>query len=170
MHFSLPFPGVEKVLWAWGIVEGFGYDCCIFDYTGLIYDGNREPQTCDDNDPYDRGTGVKKLSYYSFKLMINKIGGFAIVETIHDSGNYVYKFTKNNKPVYVAWNDNGGSITLTGIDSGSVKITEAVPKADSGADLNENYYPNFFTVKTKSVSGGSVTINLSNTPVFIEDQ
>jgi hypothetical protein len=119
VHFSLPFPGVEKVLWAWGIVEGFGCDCCIFDYTGLIYDGNREPQACDDNDPYDRGTGVKKLSYYSFKLMINKIGGFAIVETIHDSGNYVYKFTKNNKPVYVAWNDNGGSITLTGINSGS---------------------------------------------------
>jgi hypothetical protein len=162
--------GVEKVLWAWGIVEGFGCDCCIFDYTGLIYDGNREPQTCDDNDPYDRGAGVKKLSYYSFKLMIDKISGFTIVETVHDSGNYVYKFTKSNKPVYVAWNDNGGSITLTSIGSGSVKITEAVPKADSGADLNENYYPNFFTVKTKSVSGGSVTINLSNTPVFIEGQ
>lgn len=165
--------GVEKVLWAWNIVEGFqafGCDCCIFDYTGLIYDGNSEHQTCDDNDPYDRGAGVKKLAYYSFKLMMDKIGGFTNVETIQDSGNYIYKFTKNNKPVYVAWNDNGGSVTLAGIDSGSVKITEAVPKADSGANLNENDYPNFFTVKTKSVSGGSVTINLSGIPIFIEEQ
>nr|AAU83031.1 hypothetical protein GZ26D6_7 [uncultured archaeon GZfos26D6] len=161
--------GIEKVLWAWGIIEGFGCDCCIFDYTGLIYDGNREPQICDINDPYDCGDGVKKLAYYSFKFMIDKIGGFANIETVQDSGNYVYKFTKNNKPVYVAWNDNGGSITLTGIDSDSVKITEAIPNAESGADLNANDYLNFFKTEIKSISNGQITITLGENPVFIEE-
>jgi len=70
----------------------------------------------------------------------------------------------------MAWNDNGGNVTLTGIDSGSVKIAEAMAKADSRANLNENYYPNFFTAKVKSVSDGNVTINLSNIPVFIKKQ
>lgn len=162
--------GIEKVLWAWGIEEGFGCECCQFDYTGLIYDGNREPQMCDDNDPYDRGAGVKKLAYYSLKLMIDKLGGFDDIEKIESSGNYVYKFTKNGKPIYVAWNDNGGSVTLKNIKADSVIITESVPGADSGADLNENDYPNFFTTKTKSASGGAVTIDLNGFPVFIEAQ
>ena len=51
-------------------------DCCIFDYTGLIYDGDSEKQTCDDNDSYDLGKGVKKLAYFSMKFLIDKIGGF----------------------------------------------------------------------------------------------
>ncbi|MCK5461339.1 hypothetical protein KAI58_05135 [Candidatus Gracilibacteria bacterium] len=160
--------GVEKVLWAWGIVEGFGCDCCIFDYTGFIYDGNIEPQTCDANDPYDRGAGVKKLVYYSFKLMTDKIGGFTDVETIQNSKNYVYKFTKNNKPIYIAWNDNDGNITLTNIDSDSVKITKTVPNVKSGADLNKNNYPDFFETEVKTVSNGKITITLGENPVFIE--
>ena len=98
-----------------------------------------------------------------------KIGGFTNIETIQDSGNYVYKFTKNNKPVYVAWNDNGGRITLTGIDSDSVKITEAIQNAESGADLNANDYPNFFKTEIKSISNGQITITLGNNPVFIEE-
>ena len=168
-RFAVAFgEGIEKVLWAWGIIEGFGCDCCIFDYTGFIYDGNIEPQTCDANDPYDRGAGVKKLVYYSFKLLTDKIGDFTNVERIQDSENYVYKFTKNNKPIYIVWNDNGGSVTLTNINSDSVKITKAVPDAESGADLDKSDYPNFFETEVKAVSNDKITITLGESPVFVE--
>jgi hypothetical protein len=50
----------------------------------------------------------------------------------------------------------------------SVKITEAVPDAESGADLDENDYPHFFNIETKAVNNGKVTIILEENPVFIE--
>ena len=161
--------GIEKVLWAWGIEEGFGCDCCIFDYTGFIYDGNKEPQTCDINDPYDLGAGVKKLTYYSFKLMVDKIGGFTSVETIENSNNYVYKFIKNGKPVWVAWNDDSASQTLT-LNVGnldSVKITESVPKYETGKEVTN--YDSAFDISTKDADNGIVSITLGETPVFVEE-
>jgi len=78
--------GIEKVLWAWGLREGFGCDCCIFDYTGLVYDGNYPAQSCDANDSYDRGEEVKKLAYFTYKLMTQKLSEFTSVEIIQNSG------------------------------------------------------------------------------------
>ncbi len=162
--------GVESVLWAWGIKEGFFHDCKMFDYTGLIYDGNKHPAECLKNDKYDKGDNVKKLSYYSYKLLLEKIKDFKRVEKIQNSHTYLYKFTNtNNKTVYIAWGNETGNVTLTNIKSDAVKITEAVPKSNSGADLNENDYPAFFTTKIQKVNNGNVTINLNTTPIFIED-
>ncbi|GBE34199.1 hypothetical protein BMS3Bbin06_00719 [bacterium BMS3Bbin06] len=171
--------GVKKVFPAFGLIEGFKHDNGYFDHTGLIYDGNGSD---------DLGLGVKKLSYYTYKLMTEKLEGsdWDNTRTIRESDNvYVYKFTpnpnkfdtgqaKNGNPVYVAWwdyfDDTGSSKTVTlnvgNIDS--VKVTEAVPNADSGAGLNENDYPNFFETETKSVTNGQVTLTLGDSPVFIE--
>jgi len=158
--------GVKKVFWAWGIIEGFHYNESYFDFTGLIYDGKYD---------HDLGYGVKKLSYYTYKLMVEKLEGsdWDNIETIQESDNVnIYKFTKNGEPIWVAWNDNFASKTIS-LDVGninSVKITEAVPNKESGADLDDNDYPNFFNTETKAANNGKITITLGKSPVFVEDK
>ena len=95
---------------------------------GLVYDGIGKD---------DPGYGVRKLAYYAYKKMVEVLDGsdWNNIQTIQEKdGIYVYKFTKNNKPIYVAWNDNTAekTITISGITSNQVKITEAVPKYESG--------------------------------------
>ena len=50
----------------------------------------------------------------------------------------------------------------------SVKITQAVPKAESGAELDENDYPAFFATELRPVENGRVTFTLSKYPAFVE--
>jgi hypothetical protein len=161
--------GQEKLFWT-RIVEydWSDDDRSIFDYMGLV------------NNPLNTdGKSHKKLAYYTYKLMVEKLEGsdWDNVETIQESNNvYIYKFTKNNKPVWVAWwdyfNDTGSSKTIS-FDVGninSVEITEAVPNKESGADLDDNDYPNFFNTETKTASNGKITITLRESPIFVEDK
>lgn len=174
--------GIEKIFWAWNIVEGFSRDCGIFDYTGLVYDGcdcNEYGQyVCEKGIGYDLGQGVKKLGYYTYKLMVEKLEGsnWDNIQTIQESDNiYIYKFInkETNIPTWVAWNDNAQeqTITLNVGDIGSVKITEAVPDAESGVDLDKSDYPNFFKTETKTVSKkGTVALTLGENPIFVEEK
>ena len=160
--------GMEKILWAWGLVENFGCECCIFDYTGLIYDGNIHSQECDDNDPYDLGPGVKKLGYYSFKKMIEKIDGFDTIEVISEFDNvYVYKLMDNEGPIWIAWNENDTkTITLDVGDVSLVVVTEAAPKYEAGKEVVD--YNTAFNSYELDVRDGSVDIMLGEIPVYIE--
>lgn len=164
--------GVKKVFPAFGLSEGFKYNNGYFDCTGLIYDGVGYG---------DPGSGVKKLAYYTYKLMTEKLEGsdWNNVQTIQESDHvYIYKFTKDNKPIYVAWWDyfdepayQYGDVKTTKLNAdftGDVMVTRAVPDANGGVELNENDYPNFFPTETHSVVNGQVTINLGEIPVFIE--
>ena len=93
------------------------------------------------------------------------------IQTIQESdGVYIYKFQKGSKKIWVAWNDNAKEkqITITGIGSQQVKITEAVPKYESGKDVTD--YNTAFNTETKSVSNGKITITLGDKPVFIEEK
>ena len=156
------------MLWAWGIKEGFGCDCCRFDYTGLVYDGNSEPQKCDENDIYDRGDGVKKLAYFSYKMMTQKLKGFTRIETIQNSNEtYIYKFLKNDSLVYVAWSENGEIATLTDVASNSIKITKALPLNEYGDQITD--FNSAFATDIKAVSNGSCRIGLDENPVYIEE-
>ena len=160
--------GVEKVFPAFGLIEGFQNTDGYFDHTGIIYDGKGSN---------DLGLGIKKLAYYTYKLMVEKLEGsdWNNIKTIQESDNvYAYKFTKNSKPIWVVWwdyfDDTGTSKTIT-LDVGdfdSVIVTEAVPDAESGADLNENDYPNFFNTETKTVNSGKISLTLGESPVFVE--
>lgn len=162
--------GIEKIFLAFGLIEGFKHDDGYFDHTGLIYDGQGSN---------DLGLSVKKLSYYTYKLMTEKLeySGWNNIETIQESDNvYVYKFIKNDKDesIYVVWwdyfNDTGSNKTIT-LNVGNVttiKLTEAVPDVEFGADLNEEDYPGFFGTKTIQVTNGTVTITLGENPVFVE--
>lgn len=94
--------GVEKIFWAWGMMEGFKNDDTYFDHTGFIYDGKFS---------HDEGNGVKKLAYYAYKLMTAMLDGsdWSSVRTVTDGkeGLYIYEFAVNgqDKKVYVVWWD-----------------------------------------------------------------
>ncbi|MBU4070163.1 MAG: hypothetical protein KJ646_04235, partial [Nanoarchaeota archaeon] len=117
----------------------------------------------------------KNLGFYTYKLMVEKLEGsdWDNIQTIQESDNvYVYKFIKNGEPVWVAWwdyfDDTTSSKTIS-VDVGdinSVKITEAVPKYESGKEVTD--YNTAFNTETKTVSGGKVEIILGEIPVFVE--
>ena len=156
--------GIKKVFWAWGLREGFHYDEGFFDFTGLIYDGKFA---------YDEGRGVRKLAYYTYKKMVEVLEGsdWNNIQTIQEKdGIYIYKFTKQGKPIWVAWNDNPqeSQITISGVTSGQVKITEAIPQYESGKEVT--YYNAAFKTETKDVSGGRISVTLGNIPVFIGEE
>lgn len=152
-----------------------------FQYVSLIYDGYPDgvskKQKCSDPDISgmlpcpDPGMGVKKLSYYAYKKLIETLKGsdWNNIQTIQEKdGVYVYKLTKQGKPVWVAWNDNVAEkqIIVSGITSNQVKITEAIPKYESGKEVTT--YNSSFNTETKPVFGGTISINLSDNPIYIE--
>ncbi|MDP1853612.1 MAG: hypothetical protein Q8L26_05370 [Candidatus Omnitrophota bacterium] len=155
--------GVKKIFW-WNMIEGEAPlgDNQPSDHFGLVYDGIGKD---------DPGYGVKKLSYYTYKKMTEILEGsdWDNIQIVQESnGIYVYKFTKDGKPIWVAWNDNSQEkqVTILGINSKQVKITEAVPKYESGKEVTD--YNVAFITKTKAVSGGKATMILKDTPVFAE--
>lgn len=112
--------GIKKIFPAFGLVEGFHHNDGYFDHTGLIYDGEGSD---------DLGAGVKKLGYYTYKLMTEKLEGsdWNSIEVISEGTNgiYIYKFYRKDlaKPVYVAWKDAGEE---------SKQETARKPEAKSG--------------------------------------
>ncbi|OGL44484.1 MAG: hypothetical protein A2W05_00025 [Candidatus Schekmanbacteria bacterium RBG_16_38_10] len=146
-------------------------------YQGLVYNGVPK------GDKYDKGDGVKKLSYWTYKFLVEKIKetDWKNVSAIHDGTGSdhlcVYKLIKKNgQPLYIAWWDYfdekkpGKTKTIT-IDVGnieSVKVTETIPNADWGKELKESNYPSFFKTEIKKVSNGKVSFDLGEKPVFVE--
>jgi hypothetical protein len=155
--------GVKKVFMAFGLVEGFKNDEGYFDFTGLMYDGNSNS---------DQGEGVKKLGYYTYKKMAEVLEGsdWADIRKVRESGGvYIYEFRKNGKAVWVAWNDNGAEkqVTLSSAFSGRVKITEAVPKYESGKEISD--YNAAFRTEIKSARNARISITLGESPLFVEE-
>lgn len=166
---------IEKIFWAWNIVEGFVRDGGIFDYTGLVYDGcdyiNNEYK-CGSNIGYDKGRGVKKLSYFTYKKLVEMLDGsdWNNIEAVQEKdGVYVYKFMKDGQPIWVAWNDNSveKQINISNIDSSSVKITEAVPNYETGKEVKN--YDTAFKTENKNIINNKLTITLDETPLFVEE-
>jgi len=167
--------GVKKVFAAFGLMEGFKHNDGYFDHTGLIYNGEGSD---------DPGLGVRKLGYYTYKLMTEKLEGseWDSIATLSDGADHVYAYTfvkkQTGAPVCVAWWDwfddpdytEGDTMTfdLPLAEADSVRIIQAVPEAESGADLDENDYPQFFRTATRPVVEGTATIPLGKNPVFVE--
>gem|GEM_PF-1545773 len=115
----------------------------------------------------------KKLAYYTYKKMVEVLEGsdWKNIATIQaQDGIYIYKFTKQGKPIWVAWNDNSQEkqVTISGINSSQVKITEAVPKYETGKEVKD--YNTAFNAKTKSVINSKASLTLAESPVFIEEK
>jgi len=125
------------------------------------------------NNPNNDGKSHKKLSYYTYKKMVEMLEGndWTTVETVReDTVNkvYIYKFTKQGTPIWVAWNDSSvtRTATISGITSNRVKATEAVPKYESGKDVAD--YTTAFRTDTLVVINGMVMLTLGGNPVFVE--
>ena len=95
-------------------------------------------------------------------------------ETINNV--YIFKFTKNNTPIYVAWWDyfnepsfalgNTKTISITGVQGFSMLVTEAVPRFSAGKDVTD--YTTAFNTQTIAVSNNTATLILNENPVFVE--
>lgn len=154
--------GVEKIYWA-GITEqhDFGGEADgYFDYVSLV------------NNPQNDGDSSKKLAYYSYKKMVETLDGsdWGNITVVQENrgGVRIYAFSKAGKRILVAWSDGAETAaTVSGITSTSVKITGAVPKYGSGAEVVD--YSAAFNTETKSVQDGKITITLGENPLYIEE-
>jgi hypothetical protein len=153
-------------------------------YTGLVYDGI--PVTGEVLPMPDPGLGVKKLSYYAYKFLIEKLRGsdFRNVMAIETGTPYVYCYEviQQGKPIYIAWwdyfaepgvNDKQVSLLVADIQTPEAIVTEAVPffAADFQSpmmQLQADLYPQFFQGSAAPVSDGQVVLLLGKSPVYIE--
>lgn len=160
--------GVSKVFPAFGMIEGFidPKDNDYFDNTGLIYDGIGK---------YDKGIGVKKLSFWTYKLVAQTLANADLsnVTTVFDKdGVKVIKFTVSYKPVYVCWfdwwtsKDKTRTISID-VANGKWTATEAIPNKDTGKNLKDTDYPKFFTSKTFDVTDGKLVLSLGKVPIIV---
>jgi len=165
--------GVDKVFPAFGLMEGFKNQDSYFDHTGLIYDGEGSN---------DLGLGIKKLGYYTYQKMTEKLGDadWSSLTILHEGTEsehvYVFRIEKNSLPIYIAWWDDFDepgylpgdtkSLTLTGLTGTTITATEIVPAAEFGRNLSDD--DQAFAMKTYPVSGGSADILLSESPVILE--
>lgn len=164
----------------------------IFCFTGLIYNGFPTFEKCDPRRQQpcpDPGYGIKKLSYYTFKFLVEKLRGadFGNIERISTAmlptHVYLYKVRRAGGPLYVAWwdrfQDAGTQKTVTlslpDLKTANAQVTDALPEFDGlfqtrTGHLNETDYPHFFSSRTLPVIDGSITLTLDDAPVFVEEK
>jgi len=137
------------------------------------------------------GQSHKKLSYYAYKKMTEVLEGsdWDNIQTVQEKdGVYVYKFIKTTdsrcpdgvkcvwqgkltqEPIWVAWNDNNGEkqVTISGINSNQIKITEAVPKYETGKEVED--YETAFNSYSKQVYNGKIVLTIKDKPIFVEEK
>lgn len=155
--------GVSKIYWAtlteW---HNFGNDPNgVFDNVGLIHN------------PANDGKSFKKLSYFTYKKMVEQLEGadWNNVSTLQDSnGIYIIKFTLQGRRIWAVWNDTpsgNASITISGINTSKVLVTEALPKFTSGDDVTS--YTDAFRKDTFKIINSNVTLTAREMPLFIEE-
>jgi len=165
--------GIKKIFSAMGpddeSVQATGDN--YFSHTGFVYNGVN---------PSSIPAGTKKLSYYSYRLMTQKLEGsdWNNIQTVMEDENnhvYVYAFTNKStgKKTYVAWCDYWNNPSLTTQAqipvsfSGNAKITEAVPKYEQGKDVTD--FNSAFNSGVLKITGGKITITLGQSPVYIQE-
>ncbi|MBM4053164.1 MAG: hypothetical protein FJ264_00530 [Planctomycetes bacterium] len=164
--------GIAKIFQSYGMMEGWQDEDDTFDHTGLIYEGKNSS---------DRGLGIKKLGYYSYKKMTETLEGadWSTLEMLRDGTDtdllYLFRIIKDNIPIYIAWWDyfddpdyfqgNTKDIRLRGIPGNIISITKVVPEYVYGEEITD--YDTAFTVYTSPIRRGIAKISLDETPVFI---
>ena len=162
-----------------------------YSYNGLIYNGIPDLSYCDTSNcdtsffkpcP-DPGDGIKKLSYYTFKLLNEKLKNFDFdtIDTVNNGNDnvYIYKLlnTVTSEPLWVVWWDywNDSAITTknTAIKTGNTnwltaKITDAIPDFISGTQLNPSSYPSFFHDTIINIVNDTLYLSLKQSPIYIE--
>ncbi|MFH0858054.1 MAG: hypothetical protein V1842_00705 [Candidatus Omnitrophota bacterium] len=153
--------GIKKLFWV-TLTEWHnfgGRPNGVFDNVGLIHN------------PQNHGLSHKKLAYYTYRKMADILGGSEMsdIQTVQEKdGIYIFRFTKQGKPIWVAWNDNvqEREIAISDIPAKQVLITEAVPRYKSGKEVAD--YNTAFKAYSKAVISANISVDLGNIPVFIE--
>jgi hypothetical protein len=156
--------GVKKMFLV-KLFEGFDGTGGYFDHTGLLYDGS--------GDKDDKGFGVKKLAYHTYKLMTDKLEGsdWSRVRTI-DLGvanTYACEFVRpaTGKHTYVAWWDRfdeaanaAGESLVVSLRLGSewATVTSAVTE-QNGQRI----------ARRVPTVGGVLRLELTAVPLFVEE-
>jgi len=167
--------GVEKIFWTFlhEQRDSSGVDNNFFWYTGLVYDGFGE---------VDKGAGVKKLAYFTYKLMVEKLGTAdwtQISSSVLSNHVYQYRFLRKGRPVYVLWYDsfNGTAATkkvtldATDVQTAQVKVTKAIPRFKAGAKADQVPFEEVFKSWSLPVTDGkTVALELKKDPVFVEEE
>lgn len=106
---------------------------------------------------YDR---QKKPAYFAFQLMVQKLNGFTRVQDLSFGTIRLFSFEINEKPVYVAWSEEGeGTFDLSAI-LGNAALTITPIVTQSASDGQPLIVQPFQT--------SSLTVPIGTTPVFIE--
>jgi len=158
-HVFLLSLGVEKILWS-GLKAAPEKDLT----PRQISDYFRQVTLID-------GEGRRKPAYWSYKLMVDLLDGADWHKTItlrkNDHGHFVFKFTRENHPIWVLWNEDGKSTDTIAIpnDIKQVVIIHAVPDAKAGRDVIG--YEDGFHREYRPVENGQISIGVSDIPIFI---
>jgi hypothetical protein len=132
------------------------------------------------HNPLHHGYSHKKLAYYTYKLMTEKLRDTdwkRVGTVINGAKNvYCYRFPrkKEGRPVYVVWMDGSeGSDTARkavdlhlGLQSQQATVTVSVPDAKNGLEVKNAAH---FAVERIPVRNGVVTLPLGTDPVYIEE-
>ncbi len=156
--------GQKHLFWT-SLVE-YSHEADFYTHMGLV---------CNDR---NRGYAHRKVGYYTYKLMVDKLAGsdFENARMVSSKDSvYLYKFPsgKGGKTVYIAWwdafeqpDEKRKRVTLKLENmKGSVSITDSVPEKSSGDKFTDSVH---FPVKKADVKNGRITVSLDRIPVFIE--
>ena len=173
--------GVKLILW--GDVREDEELHGTYSHNGLMYNGIPAAKTCDPTQETpcpDPGDGIRKLSYYTFQFMMEKLKNseWQKPETLPtgEKNIYLYKLPQigSISPIFVAWFDywmdsvQGKRVTLSVETDGQYVITEAIPSSESGAKVEAGQYRSFFKTSVVSSQDGKIIIALGKIPIFIE--
>jgi len=159
--------GANKIFWTklteWSNFGGAGVNN-YFDNVGLIHN------------PANDGKSHKKLAYYTYRRMVEVLEGsdWDNIQTIQETdGIYIYKFTKQGKPIWVAWNDNDEpkTVRITLDDNiKNLRITEAVPGYKTGKEVTD-YSRAFNELQGRLLASYPVQLQfeLGDSPVFVKE-
>ncbi len=131
--------------------------------------------------------GVKKLAYYTYKFMVDKLRDCDLrqVDKLRRNEDndqiHLYKFQHaDGAPIYVAWwdwfkePDLTDKATTLNLDlptpDAAVKIIKGIPAGESGADAEcfLGQYPQFFPVTTEVAVANKIVVTLDTIPIYIE--
>jgi hypothetical protein len=163
--------GIDQILMAWGLMEGFKYDYGYFDYTGFIYDGFG---------PLDEGLGEKKLAYFTLQFIGQYFKGlkakdlewvrsddhFSIVRWITPQGKEKYIVWRNDEPDVLSPDLNLDFPYAEGKD---LRVTEMVAQAIKGKGLETKVFSSLFKQNDLSAKDSvNQTIPVGRIPLLIE--
>ncbi len=103
----------------------------------------------------DPETNIPKPAYYTFKLIVDKLGYYKTVETLRRDSVRLYKFTTpTNKPIFVVWSSSSQTIDLSEyFEAKEVLVTHII---------EDN------SVQPKTEITKTTNIHISASPIFIE--